>query len=306
MRIVSRPDFDGIVCAVLLYEAEAIDAPVQWVQPHAMQKGLVPVAPGDIIVNLPYHPQCSLWFDHHFTNRVEHAFQGEFRIAPSAARVVYDYYRDRYPRDFSELVAWTDRIDSADLTLDMVLHPQEYGYILLSMTLASRVEEEPLYWNRLVDLLRREPIDGVLADTEIRQRCQEVVEQNEAFRELLLRHTQVQGHVSITDFRPFGNQAPRGNRFLVYSLFPQASVSIKIRQDSRDSGKVAISVGHSIFNPTCCVNVGLMLSAFGGGGHRGAGGCTFEAVAAQRDLPRIIQRLLENQNNEAPASSSGT
>jgi hypothetical protein len=305
MRIVSRPDFDGIVCAVLLHEAEPIDAPVQWVQPHAMQKGSVAVQPGDIIANLPYHPRCSLWFDHHYTNRVEHPFQGAFRIAPSAARVVYDHYCGRFKRDFSELVDWTDRIDSADLTLDQVLHPQRYGYVWLSMTLASHDDQDESYWNHLVALLRRDPIDAVLADAQIRHRCQEVVAQNESYRQLLLRHTRMQGHVSITDFRCFGNQAPRGNRFLVYSLFPQASVSVKIRHDHQDSGKVTVSIGHSIFNPDCRVNVGLLLSAYGGGGHRGAGGCTFEAQALERVLPQIIARLLENRSNESSPNAAG-
>ncbi len=298
MRIVTRPDFDGIVCAVLLLEAEPIDAPVLWVQPGEMQKGRVAVQPRDIIANLPYDPRCALWFDHHFTNQIETAFKGCFRIAPSAAGVIFEHYRPRFQRDLSELVAWTDRIDAADLTLDQVLQPENYDYILLSMTVASRTEGDEAYWDRLVRLLRARPIGAVLADTAVRQRCAEVISQNETYRRLLLEHTRMEGQVSVTDFRPLGAHPPGGNRFLVYSLFPEAVVSLKIRYERGDPDRVNISVGHSIFNRHCQVNLGLMLAAFEGGGHRGAGGCTFDSAKAVDYLSRIVDQLRANQPNE--------
>ena len=123
MRIITRPDFDGVVCASLLYEAKHIEHPVKWVEPNEMQKGLVDVREGDIIANLPYDERCSLWFDHHHTNRIDKPFKGSFKIAPSAAGVIYEYYKDRFYKDYSELVKETDKIDSANLSLDEVLHP---------------------------------------------------------------------------------------------------------------------------------------------------------------------------------------
>jgi hypothetical protein len=298
MRIVTRPDFDGIVCAVLLSEAEPIDAPVLWVQPGEMQQGRVAISAGDIIANLPFDPRCALWFDHHFTNRVAHPFQGVFRIAPSAAGVIHDHYRARLRRDYADLVVWTDRIDAADLTLDQVLHPENYPYILLSMTVASRTEGDEAYWDRLVELLRSRPIDGVTADFAVRRRCAEVIAQNETYRRLLLEHTRLEGQVSVTDFRPLGSDPPNGNRFLVYSLFPEAVVSLKIRYERGDTGRVNVSIGHSIFNRGCRVNLGQMLCAFEGGGHRGAGGSTFPADKAEEYLARIIAQLRANQPNE--------
>ena len=82
MRIVTRPDFDGIVCAVLLYEALQIDEPVKWVEPNDLQKGRVNIHNQDVIANLPYDENCALWFDHHYTNRINTSFKGAFKIAP--------------------------------------------------------------------------------------------------------------------------------------------------------------------------------------------------------------------------------
>jgi len=297
MRIVTRPDFDGVVCAALLYEAENVEVPVKWVEPNDMQKGLVDVHEGDIIANLPYDERCALWFDHHHTNRIDKPFNGAFKIAPSAAGVIFEYYNDRFQRDYSELIKETDKIDSADLSLDEVLHPEKYGYVLLSMTVLGRDEYDELYWNRLVDLLRELEIDKVLEDPEVKARCNAVVKKNKKYQKILQENTKLIQHVSITDFRSF-DKTPTGNRFLVYSMFPEAVVSAKIRYDNDDKEEVAVSVGHNIFNRNCNVNVGLMLSRFEGGGHRGAGSCRFHESKAEDYIPKILDILLKNEDNE--------
>jgi uncharacterized UPF0160 family protein len=134
MRIVTRPDFDGVVCAVLLRDAIDDRAPVIWTQPNDIQHGMLNVQADDILANLPYDDRCGLWFDHHFSNQTERPFQGAFAIAPSAAGVIFNYYRGRFTREFDELVAAADKIDSADLNLDEIKRPQAFPYILLSMT----------------------------------------------------------------------------------------------------------------------------------------------------------------------------
>ncbi len=297
MRIVTRPDFDGVVCAALLYEAEEITEPIQWVEPNEMQKGAVSVQAGDIIANLPYHENCSLWFDHHYTNQPDISFEGAYKMAPSAAGVIYEYYGDIWSRNYDELIRETDRIDSADLTMDEVLHPENYPYMLLSMTITGRDKSDALYWNRVVDLLRSRDMDAILQDPEVQKRCRLVIDQNRVFKTLLEAHTRLIEHVTITDFRPLA-EAPQGNRFLVYSLYPQAVVSVKIRYEGADRKKVIIGVGHSIFNRNCRVNVGLMLAGFGGGGHRGAGSCTVSSDRAEEAIGSIVDTLLKNEPNE--------
>jgi hypothetical protein len=297
MRILTRPDFDGVVCAALLYEAENITEPVKWVEPNDMQRGLVDVRHGDIIANLPYDDRCTLWFDHHHTNKIDTPFNGAFKIAPSAAGVIFDYYRSRFEYDYTELITATDKIDSADLSMDEVLYPENYGVVLLSMTVLGRDEYDEGYWNRLVHLFRKSKIDQVLEDPEVKVRCDAAVEKNKSYKDILKKHTILNKHVSITDFRPF-DKMPTGNRFLVYSMFPEAVVSVKIRYDDKNRQRVAVSAGHSIFNRKCKVNVGVMLSAFEGGGHRAAASCRFDAEKADDYIPKIIEILLKNEDNE--------
>jgi len=297
MRVVTRPDFDGIVCAVLLYEAMDIREPVKWVEPNALQRGMVDIRKGDIIANLPYDDRCSFWFDHHYTNWIYRAFNGVFKIAPSAAGIIFNHYKNRFKRDYSELVTATDKIDAAELSLDEVLHPEKHGYVLLSMTLANGGEPDEAYWNKLVDLLRRHDLQRVLDDPEITQRCRQVIELNEKYAVYLKKNTRLDKHVSITDFRKLEN-IPAGNRFLVYSLFPDSVVNLRIRYEKKNKEMTAVNIGHSIFNRRCNVNAGLLLADFGGGGHRGAASTRFESSKADTYLPQIIDALQKNENNE--------
>ncbi|MGD8343178.1 MAG: DHH family phosphoesterase [Desulfobacterales bacterium] len=297
MRIVTRPDFDGIVCAVLLYEALDITEPTLWVEPNDVQKGRVDILSQDIIANLPYDERCALWFDHHFTNQIDTPFNGAFETAPSAAGIILKFYKERFRRDYSELVQAADKIDSANLTLDEVLHPEKYPYVLLSLTVSNEAQPNEPYWNMLVELFREQPIQQILENIEIKQHCQDVVVQNDRYVDALNQHTALNQHVAITDFRPLDNP-PFGNRFLVYSLFPEASVNLRIRYENQKKDMVVINLGHSIFNPGCNVNVGLMLAQFGGGGHPGAGSARIPQSKADDILSQIIDQLLLNKNNE--------
>ncbi len=297
MRIVTRPDFDGIVCAALLWEIFPIRQPVKWVEPAELQRGMVEIHKGDIIANLPYRDNCSLWFDHHYTNRIYRSYDGVFKIAPSAAGLIYEKYKDHFKRDYEELVLATDKIDSADLTLDQVQHPEKYDYVLLSMTVFNGDPASEPYWNRLVELIRKFDIRTVLADPEVKRRCEEMIEQNKQYTRLLKENTRLERNVAITDLRHL-SKIPAGNRFLVYSLYPDAHVNVRIRHDEQDKELIAVSVGHSIFNTGCKVNVGLLLAEFDGGGHRGAASSRFDISKADEYIPRIFQALKDNKSNE--------
>jgi len=297
MRIVTRPDFDGIVCAVLLRDALNIKRPVKWVEPSIVQRGLANIRRGDIIANLPYQENCSLWFDHHYTNQIRRSFNGVFRIAPSAAGLIYEYYQDRFKRDYRELVDATDKIDSADLTLDQVLNPENYDYVLLSMTVFNGDPDGETYWNNLVSIIGENDIQQVLEDPEVKQRCKAVIRQNKQYKVFLEENTRLEEHVSVTDFSHLA-QTPVGNRFLVYSLFPDSYVNMKIRLETENSDILAVNLGHSIFNSGCRVNVGLLLADYGGGGHRGAASTRFHKSKADEYIPQIIEALKQNIPNE--------
>ena len=121
--------------------------------------------------------------------------------------------------------------------------------------------------------------------------------ENEKYTVYLRKNTRLDKHVSITDFRNLEN-IPAGNRFLVYSLFPDSVVNMRIRYEKKNKEMTAVSIGHSIFNRHCNVNAGLLLADFGGGGHRGAASTRFDSCKADTYLPQIIDALLKNENNE--------
>ena len=296
MRIVTRPDFDGVVCAVLISDALDIHLPVQWLEPNAFQKGLADIRAGDIVANLPFHPNCELWFDHHATNTADRPFQGLFWEAPSAASLVLEYFKPRLKRDYTELVHWADRVDSADFTQGMVLHPEKYDYVLLSMTVSGEDGDGEPYWNRLVTLLREKSMREVMADPQVAERCRTVVEQNARYADVLEAHTRIEQHVSITDLRGL-DPPPSGNRFLVYCMFPEAVVNVRIRYENQNKDSVVVNIGHSIFNPHCNVHVGKLLASCEGGGHRGAASTRFDVARAAHYLHRIIDTLVKNESN---------
>ena len=243
---------------------------------------------------LPYHPNCSLWFDHHFSNRMRHSIQGLFDIAPSAAGLVFKYYQNKLQKDFTELVRETDKIDSANLSLDEILMPEKFPYVLLSMTIKDHIPADEPYWNKVLELLRHKKIKTILSDSEVRKRSNTVIQENASYQALLKKHTHLVEQVAISDFRDL-DSLPYGNRFLVYSMFPEAVVSVKIGFENPRKEKVVVKVGHSILNKNCRVNVGQMLSYFQGGGHKGAGACSIPVGKADEYLTKIIDILRENE-----------
>ncbi len=292
MRIITRPDFDGIVCAVLLKDVLGIHEPIAWVEPYEIRDDEIMVNEGDIIANLPYIEGCGLWFDHHYSNTPAMKFEGAFAIAPSAARVIYDYYKGRFTRDFVELVAETDKIDSATFTIDEVLNPETNPYIMLYNTISGSNRADAEYWNRVVTLLSEHNISAVMNDAEVKNKCGHAREQNKAFGNILKEHTVMKQNITITDFRPLAVE-PKVNRFLVFSLFPDSLINMKIRYDKADREKVIVSLGRNIFNRSSRVHLGHLAAQYGGGGHEGAGSCHFHINDAQKNTNEIIRVLID-------------
>lgn len=290
-RIVTRPDFDGVVCAVLLKEVLDGNLPVRWVQPNEIQDDSFLVRTTDVVANLPFSRPCALWFDHHVSNTVEIPFNGLFRVAPSAAGLVYEYYRGSLPSHYRQLVSQADKIDAAQLTLDEINTPQRHPFVLLSMTIFTKHPSDSAYCDHLVALLRSKNIEAILGDPIVAQRCTRVVAQNQAYEASLKKFTQIQDHVSFTDFRSI-QPAPDGNRFLVYSLFPQTVVNLKV---FHEDSQCVIKLGHSIVNRGCRVNVGNLLKRYGGGGHKGAGACRVSPREADAIIDDIMKILMRNQ-----------
>lgn len=300
MRLVTRSDFDGLVCAVLLKKVEAIDE-IKFVHPKDLQDGAFQVTANDVLTNVPYVPGCGLWFDHHLTEvgRVvgNTEFQGDCRIAPSAARVVYDYYggAERFP-NMEEIMEAVDKADSARFSREEILHPE--GWVLLSFIMDARtglgryrdyrISNYQLMFE-LIDACTHTTIEEILALPDVQERVARYFEQDTLFREMLAAHTRVEGEVIITDLRGV-YPIYAGNRFLVYALNPEQKVSIWI-VDGLQMQNCVFACGRSIINANTTVNIGELMHRFGGGGHAAAGTCQVPYAKANETLGSLIEQM---------------
>ena len=303
MRLITRSDFDGLVCAVLLREVEQIDS-VEFVHPKDVQDGKIAVTRDDILTNLPFVQGVGLWFDHHSSeiarNEDTATYRGRFEIAPSAARVVYNHYSvnsDKL-RKYDALLESVDKSDSAQLSVDDVTRPS--GWMLLSYVMDPRtglayhhsykISNRQLM-SKMIELIAQHPDDpdAVLNDPDVKERIDRYVEQQDEFTKLMREHSSVEKNVIITDLRGL-KDLPAGNRFLVYTMFPQANIQVRIF-DGRGGEFTVCAVGHSIFNRSSKTDVGKLMSEYGGGGHRGAGTCQLPNAHAESKIRDIVERI---------------
>ncbi|NTW50308.1 MAG: exopolyphosphatase [Chlorobiales bacterium] len=301
MRLLTRLDFDGLACATLLKEVLSIDA-VEFCHPKDMQDGKIPVTENDIITNLPYHPNAGIWFDHHASEALrngEAVFNGRYELAPSTARVVYNYFVEKGEgeklRKYKQFLIEVDKVDSATLSPEDVSNPK--GWVLLAYIMDPRsglakgsnyqISNYDLMM-KLIDWMQIFTAEEILEFPDIKERATRYFDEEKVFKEALLANSRQDKNVIITDFR--GMDAPAGNRFLIYSLFPEANISVRLI-DGKDKCVTVIAGGHSIFNRTSKTDVGALMSRYGGGGHRGAGTCQIGAPHANLILSDIVAQM---------------
>lgn len=293
MRLVTRGDLDGLACALIISEQEKLDDLVL-VHPQQITDKEVEITSNDILANVPYHPNCGRWFDHHLltesNEKPPEEFDGLYRIAPSAAELVWEYYGKL--EKYRELVHETNRFDAAQLNEADVLQPK--GYVLLGFTVDPRTglgnDEE--FFFQCLEWLQTKPISEVLVEPQARERIIRMFDQNEKFCWTLVQYSRLSGNVVFTDFRRV-SEAPAGNRFLIYTLFPEANVSVRA-QWGPGKKNVMVNVGHSIFRRDCQTSVGELMSDYGGGGHRGAGSTPLPIMEADLKIFEIIETLQTN------------
>lgn len=292
MRLITRGDLDGLACAVIITEIEEISETVL-LHPQDITDDRIEITGDDVIANLPYHPDCGLWFDHHLqtssNKQPEGEFKGRYGLAPSAAQLVWEHY-GQDPR-FAKLIQETNRLDSAQLTREDVLDPRDY--ILLGYTIDSRtgLGAFEYYFRQCVEWVKKMPIEEVLHQPMVAERVRRIREEDQNFREALLAATGLHGNVIFTDFRD-SPYLPIGNRFLVYTLYPEGNVSLRVHWGP-DRSFVVAAVAHSIFNRTCKTNAGELMSRFGGGGHKGAGSTPLAPASADEKISEILVELWE-------------
>jgi hypothetical protein len=294
MRLLTRSDFDGICCAVLLKELGLMDEMV-YAHPKDLQDGKIPVTENDILANVPYVPGCGLWFDHHSSeierNDLEGRFKGSSQLAPSAARVIFG--AEKFER-FKELVENADKVDSAQLSEEEILNPT--GWVLLGFLCDPRTGlgynkaytiSNLAFCRNLVDMIGEMSIDEILAHPDTKERTDFYFESTEKAKKFYKTCSWSDGSIIISDFRIAG-MAPPSNRFLIYSLYPEANLSIRIL-DGKDGGFVSFSMGYSVLNRTATVDVGSLMLKFGGGGHKVVGACQVPYEKAEETLHEMVE-----------------
>lgn len=304
MRLITRSDFDGLACVALLEEIGVIDD-YQFVHPKDVQDGKVAVTKDDVLANVPFAPGCGLWFDHHLSEveRLrtvkEHAFVGASKPAPSCARVIYDYYGGWAKfKKFADngLMLAIDKSDSGNLTLEEITSPT--GWILLSYIMDPRTGlgrykdyriSNHALMRDMIGYCRRLPIDQILANADVKERVDRYFEQEKAYRAMILANGRLEGTVLVIDLRGVP-EILSGNRFAEYALFPEANVSIRAIW-GREKKDVVFTVGHSILNRSCIVNVGSLMLQYGGGGHPQVGTCQVDTVLADAQFGKLIAAL---------------
>ncbi len=301
MRLVTRSDFDGLACAALLKKVGVID---NWIfaHPKDLQDGLVEITENDCLANVPYVPGCGLWFDHHSSeherNALEGQYKGESRLAPSCARIIYDYYGGDKTFDGLEEMMWgVDKVDSADLTIDEIQNPT--GWILMGFLMDPRtglgrwrnftISNYALMEN-LIDACITMSIEEMLALPDVKERVDVYLEQNAKFIEMVKAHTHTEGDVIISDMRGI-DPIYSGNRFLVYSLFPKQNISVWIVSGRGGKG-CSCAVGYSVINRTSNVDVGSLMLKYGGGGHKAVGTCQFADDVMEQNIKSLIHDIV--------------
>ena len=305
MRLITRSDFDGLACGALLKEAGIIDH-WKFAHPKDLQDGLVEVNENDCLANVPYVEGCGLWFDHHSSEherlQLEGKYKGESRITPSCARIIYEYYggREKFPQ-FDDMMEAVDKVDSGNLTIDEVQNPQ--GWILVGFLMDPRTGlgrwrnftiSNYQLMEKLIDACRTMTTDEILALPDVKERIEVYFEQTSKFKEMVEKYTRVDGKLIISDLRGV-EPIYSGNRFMIYSMYPEQNISAWIVSGRGGKGCSA-AVGYSILNRTCNVDVGSLMLKYNGGGHKKVGTCKFTDENMETELPKMLAELSEASN----------
>lgn len=304
-RLITRSDFDGLVCAVLLREMDLIDD-ILFVHPKDVQDGKVEVTENDITTNLPYVPSAHLAFDHHLSETIRIQGERENRVidphAPSAARVVYNYYGGKatFPSISDEMMIAVDKADSAQYNEEEILYPKGWellNYLMDARTGLGRFRTFRISnYNLMMDLIsycKDHTIEEILQLPDVRERVDLYMEHAEKFKEQIRRCSTVHKNLVVLDLR---NEETiyAGNRFTIYSLYPECNISMHVLWGLKKQNTV-FAIGKSILDRSNPINIGELVLQYGGGGHMAAGTCQVDNDLAEKTLQELIKQITEQQ-----------
>lgn len=302
-RLLTRCDFDGLVCAALLKELDLIDE-IRFVHPKDMQDGRISISNGDITANLPYVDGVYIAFDHHISENARVISPPNYIVypnSPSAARVVYEYYgaEKRFEHIPAELMKAVDNADSARYTVDQIKNPTDWtllAFITDPRTGLGRFKNFRIgtyeFMLKLTDLCRTQPINEILNDPDVKERVDLYYEHQDKFVDQLKHCTTVHKNVAHINYRD-QDVIYAGNRFMVYALFPQVNISVH-EIWGKNKRNVVFAAGKSIFNRTSKMNIGEFMLQFHGGGHIAAGTCQVPVKDAEQVREAIITAMRQD------------
>jgi nanoRNase/pAp phosphatase (c-di-AMP/oligoRNAs hydrolase) len=303
-RLVTRSDFDGLVCAVLFKRLEMIDD-IKFVHPKDMQDGIIDISDRDITTNLPYVDSAHMVFDHHHSETLRipegksnHVIDAD---APSAARVVWKHYggHDAFPSDWDDMMLAVDKGDSADYNSQEVLDPKNWellNFLMDARTGLGRFHDFRISnYNLMMDLIdycKDASIEQILELPDIKERVDLYFEQEALFKEQIERCATVYDNLVVLDLRD-EEVIHAGNRFVIYALFPECNISIHVLWGLKQQNTV-LATGKSIFDRGSKTNIGELMLKYGGGGHEAAGTCQ----VANKDAEKVLQDLIAQINSD--------
>ena len=302
-RLVTRSDFDGLVCAMMLKQLNLIDD-IKFVHPKDVQDGKIELSENDITTNLPFDPRVGLAFDHHESEVLRNKdvkTEGKYIIDPyakSAARVVYDYYggKKTFPMISDDLMTAVDKGDSADFTVDEILNPKGWpllNYIMDPRTGLGRFHDFRIsnydLMMELIDHCLNHTIDEIMELPDVKERTDLYFKQAKLFEEQIRRIAKVEGKVIVIDLRN-EDVIYAGNRFMIYAMYPEVEISVHVAWGFKKQN-TAVMIGKSIVNRNSKVDIGKICLSYGGGGHMNAGTCQLDNDFVDKELPNIIKKL---------------
>ena len=304
MRLLTRSDFDGLACAVLLTEAGIVDK-YKFVHPKDVQDGKVDVTTNDVLANLPYIPGCGYWFDHHASELKrlklfkQFQYRGKSEVAPSCARVIYDYFggAKEFSRfDESGMMEAVDRSDSGQLTYDEVVQPT--GWILLSFIMdprtgLGRYKDYRISNYRLmeamIDYCRTKSVEETLQVPDVQERAKRYFQLEKDYDQMIKKNTFVDDNLLVINLLSAEPLYP-GNRFKEFVFFPEQNASIRIIWGFKKQN-IVLTCGSSILNRTLTVDIGALMLKYGGGGHPTVGTCQAETGDWERVKNELVAAL---------------
>ncbi len=302
-RLLTRSDLDGLICAVLMKHLDLVSHIELLDHPSVMQEGGFQVSDEDISTNLPYVEGIHLAFDHHVSETLRNKENPRHIIdpnAPSAARVIYEYYGGKraFPDLFDDMMVAVDKADSGNFNKEEILYPRQWALLNFLVDKRTGIEEwgkfalsEERFKLNLIDWIGKMTIQELMAVPDVRQRADIYFQYEDLYKEQLISAAAIHQNIITLDFRNQKSMYP-GNRFVVYALYPDCNVSILIRLEP-DREKTTFSVGKSIINTSSTANVGQLMLEYGGGGHKAAGACHVDNAVADRVLAQLIEKLTD-------------